>query len=156
MTATLYTGISQLVTPRPGPQRGRAMRELSVLTDAALLVCDGRIRWTGRRSEAPRADHKRDLGGVAVVPGLIDPHTHAVWAGDRLADFEARVEGVSYEEILARGGGIRSTMRATAAASEEELAALARPRLHALRDSGATTIEVKSQAFILTEAKKKG
>ncbi|MPY66421.1 imidazolonepropionase [Deinococcus sp. SDU3-2] len=144
MTDTLYTGISQLVTPRPGPQRGRAMRELTVLEDAALLVSGGLIRWVGRRVEAPATAHERDLGGVAVVPGLVDPHTHAVWAGDRLSDFEARVEGVPYEILLARGGGIRSTMRATAAASRDELVALARPRLQALRDSGATTVEVKS------------
>ena len=144
MTDTLYTGISQLVTPRPGPQRGAAMRELRVIENAALLVRDGQIGWVGPAAEAPRADHEHDLGGVAVVPGLVDPHTHAVWAGDRLADFEARVEGVSYETILARGGGIRSTMRATAAASVAELVALARPRLQALWDSGATTVEVKS------------
>ncbi|SEJ37529.1 imidazolonepropionase [Deinococcus reticulitermitis] len=144
MTDTLYTGISQLVTPRPGPQRGAAMRELKVIENAALLVRDGQIGWVGPAAEAPRADHEHDLGGVAVVPGLVDPHTHAVWAGDRLADFEARVEGVSYETILARGGGIRSTMRATAAASVAELVALARPRLQALWDSGATTVEVKS------------
>lgn len=144
MTDTLYTGISQLVTPHPGPQRGRAMRELTMLEDAALLVSGGLIRWVGRWADAPRAADERDLGGVAVVPGLVDPHTHAVWAGDRLADFEARVEGVPYETILARGGGIRSTMRATAAASRDELVALARPRLQALRESGATTVEVKS------------
>ncbi|MDL2344618.1 imidazolonepropionase [Deinococcus sp. MIMF12] len=144
MTDMLYTGISQLVTPRPGPQRGAAMRELTVLEDAALLVSGGRIRWVGRRADAPASAEERDLGGVAVVPGLVDPHTHAVWAGDRLADFEARVEGVPYETILARGGGIRSTMRATAAATRDGLVALARPRLQALRDSGATTVEVKS------------
>jgi imidazolonepropionase len=79
-----------------------------------------------------------------VVPGLIDPHTHGVWAGDRLADFEVRTSGATYEEILAAGGGIRSTVRATAAASVEELVALAKPRIDALMRSGATTIEVKS------------
>jgi imidazolonepropionase len=141
---TLFTGISELVTPPPGPQRGAAMRDLTVLKDAALLVRDGNIVWVGTERDAPASAHTHDLGGVAVVPGLVDPHTHAVWAGDRLADFEARVEGVPYEAILARGGGIRSTMRATAAASVEELVRLARPRLEALRRSGATTIEVKS------------
>ncbi|EYB69175.1 imidazolonepropionase [Deinococcus phoenicis] len=137
------------MTPPPGPQRGGAMRELTVLEDAALLVRDGVIAWVGPAGEAPRLPNTAglgtvDLGGVAVVPGLTDPHTHAIWAGDRLADFEARVEGVPYEEMLARGGGIRSTMRATAAAGVAELVALARPRLDALARSGATTIEVKS------------
>lgn len=141
---TLFTGISQLVTPRPGPQRAAGMRDLTVIPDSALLVQGGVIAWVGQRAEAPGMVETVDLGGVAVIPGLVDPHTHAVWAGDRLADFEARVQGVPYEEILARGGGIRSSMRATAAATVEELVALARPRLQALRHSGATTIEVKS------------
>ena len=144
MSETLFTGISQLVTPRPGPQRGAAMRELNMTEDAALLVKDGMIAWVGPAAQAPTAPETVDLGGRAVVPGLVDPHTHAVWAGDRLADWEAKLQGATYEEILARGGGIRSTMRATAAADIAELVALARPRLAALRASGATTTEVKS------------
>lgn len=144
MAETLFTGIAQLVTPAPGPQRGAAMRELTRLENAALLVRDGVIAWVGAEKDAPKVSQTHDLGGVAVVPGLTDPHTHAIWAGDRLADFEARLAGVPYEEILARGGGIRSTMRATAAASVGELVHLARPRLEALLRSGAATIEVKS------------
>ncbi|PIH00348.1 imidazolonepropionase [Deinococcus sp. UR1] len=144
MTQTLFTNISQLVTPAPGVQRGAAMRDLTVIPDAAMLVSGGVIRWVGPRADAPGMVQEHDLGGVAVVPGLTDPHTHAVWAGDRLADFEARISGVPYEDILARGGGIRSSMRATGAAGVEELVALARPRLEALRTSGATTVEVKS------------
>lgn len=144
MTETLFTNIGQLVTPAPGVQRGAAMRDLTVIPDAAMLVSGSMIQWVGPRAEAPGTTQEHDLGGVAVVPGLIDPHTHAVWAGDRLADFEARISGVPYEEILARGGGIRSSMRATGAASVEELVTLARPRLEALRASGATTTEVKS------------
>lgn len=144
MSETLFTGITQLATPKVGPQRGAAMRDLHIIQDAALLIQGEVIEWVGPAADAPTAPHTVDLGGVAVVPGLVDPHTHAVWAGDRLADFEARISGVPYEEILARGGGIRSTMRSTAKASVEELVALARPRLHALRSSGATTIEVKS------------
>ena len=82
--------------------------------------------------------------GRAVVPGLVDPHTHAVWAGDRLNDFEARAAGRTYEEILIAGGGIRSTIRATAGSSQEDLVELAIPRINSLIVSGATTIEVKS------------
>lgn len=144
MSETLFTNISQLVTPAPGVQRGAAMRDLTVIPDAAMLVSGGVIRWVGPRTEAPGTAQEHDLEGVAVVPGLTDPHTHAVWAGDRLADFEARVQGVPYEEILARGGGIRSTTRATIARTETELAALTLPRLEALLRSGATTIEIKS------------
>ncbi|MBZ9711697.1 imidazolonepropionase [Deinococcus multiflagellatus] len=144
MSEVLFTNMAQLVTPGAGLQRGAAMRELTVIPDAALLVSGGVIRWVGERAQAPSAAREHDLGGAAVVPGLVDPHTHAVWAGDRLADFEARVQGVPYEDILARGGGIRSSMRATGAVSVEELVRLARPRLQALQASGATTIEVKS------------
>ncbi|MEO5825364.1 MAG: imidazolonepropionase [Gemmatimonadales bacterium] len=142
----LFTGISQLATPRGQfAVRGPAMRELDVIDQAALAVTDGRVAWVGP-ADAWRdtADVITDLGGRAVVPGIVDPHTHAVWAGDRLADFEARCAGVPYEEILALGGGIRRTMRLTASASMEELVAGAERRLRALIRSGATTIEVKS------------
>jgi imidazolonepropionase len=143
---TLITGISQLVTATgSGPKRGRAMRELKVVESAAIVISSGLIVWAGRASEwSGTAETVIDIGGRAVVPGLVDPHTHAVWAGDRLGDFEARTSGLTYEQILAAGGGIRSTIRATAKASRDELVALARPRLNSLIASGATTIEVKS------------
>jgi imidazolonepropionase len=147
MTADLLIiGISQLVTAQGAEaKRGRRMGELSVLKDAVLAVSGGRIDWVGTRNDwVGKAASTVDLGGVAVLPGLIDPHTHAVWAGDRLADFEARTEGATYEQILLAGGGIRSTVRATAAAPMEELVKLAKPRVEALVRSGATTIEVKS------------
>ena len=142
----LMTGISQLVTAEGAEvKRGRAMSELKVVNDAAMAVSGGRIAWVGKASEwSGEAATTVDVGGVAVLPGLIDPHTHAVWAGDRLADFEARSSGATYEEMLAAGGGIRSTVRATAAASKDELVALAKVRIDALVRSGATTIEVKS------------
>jgi imidazolonepropionase len=121
------------------------MRELSITEDAALAIADGLIVWTGRASDWRGHSAKTvDLCGRAVVPALIDPHTHAVWAGDRLADFDARTSGKSYEEILRAGGGIRRSIRATAAATQEELVRLAKPRIAALLRSGAATIEVKS------------
>jgi len=142
----LITGISQLATAEgAGVKRGLAMREVRVIEQAALAVSAGRIVWVGSASQwNGHADATVDVGGRAVVPGLVDPHTHAVWAGDRLGDFEARTAGATYEEILAAGGGIRSTVRATAASSREELVPLAEPRIAALVRSGATTIEVKS------------
>jgi imidazolonepropionase len=145
-TDTLITGISQLVTATgPGPKRGRAIRELKIVEAAAIAISSGVILWTGRASEwSGAAETIVDIGGRAVVPGLVDPHTHTVWAGDRLGDFEARTSGSTYEQILAAGGGIRSTIRATAKASRDELVALARPRINSLIASGATTIEVKS------------
>jgi imidazolonepropionase len=143
---TLIVGISQLVTSEGArPKHGRTMRVLRVVEAAAVGVAGGVIVWTGRESEwRGDAETVVDVGGRAVVPGLVDPHTHAVWAGDRLGDFEARTSGRSYEEILAAGGGIRSTIRATAAASVDDLVDLAVPRLDSLLASGATTIEVKS------------
>ncbi len=151
---TLLTGIAQLVTPPgPGPVHGRAMRELSIIPDAALAVAGGFIRWVGPRTEWTGNESERvDCGGRAVVPALVDPHTHAVWAGDRLPDFEARISGVSYEQILASGGGIRSTVRQTAAASIEELVRLAEPRIEALWRSGAATVEVKSGYGLAVDA----
>lgn len=143
---TLITGISQLVTAvGAGPKHGSAMRELKIVESAAIAISSGNIVWTGRASEwTGNAETIVDASGRAVVPGLIDPHTHAIWAGDRLSDFEARTSGSTYEQILAAGGGIRSTIRATAAASRVELVALATPRIKSLIASGATTIEVKS------------
>ena len=142
----LIRGISQLVTAEgPGPKHGAAMRQLKVIEQAALAIADGTILWVG-----PEADWNGEAATTvdaqhrAVVPGLVDPHTHAVWAGDRLADFEARISGVPYERILASGGGIWSTIRATAASSPDELLALAKPRIDSLLRSGATVIEVKS------------
>jgi imidazolonepropionase len=121
------------------------MSELLLIEDAAVAIADGRFVWVGAVSDwSGDATETVDLSSRAVVPGLVDPHTHAVWAGDRLADFDARTSGRSYEEMLAAGGGIRSTIRATAAATKDDLVALAIPRIVALVASGATVIEVKS------------
>lgn len=142
----LIAGISQLVTAKgPRPKHGAAMRDLEVTENAALAVTKGAIAWTGKLSDwVGRASKTIDIGGRAVTPALIDPHTHAVWAGERLADFDARTSGKCYEEILRAGGGIRSSIRDTAAASQDELVRLAEPRIAALLCSGAGTIEVKS------------
>lgn len=145
----LIRGISQLATATgpmgAEPKRGAAMRDVTVVEWAALAVSDGKVAWVGKASDWDgEAAETVDAGGRAVVPGLVDPHTHAVWAGDRLADFEARAAGATYEAILAGGGGIRSTIRETGMYSAEELSVLAAPRLEALMRSGATTIEVKS------------
>jgi imidazolonepropionase len=151
---TLITGISQLVTAEgAGPKHGQAMRKLKIVEQAAIAISSGFIVWTGKESEwKGETETTVQAGGRAVVPGLIDPHTHAVWAGDRLADFEARMSGSTYEEILAAGGGIRSTIRTTAAASHNDLVALAKPRIDSLIASGATTIEVKSGYGFTPEA----
>lgn len=155
--ARLFVNIAQLVTPtRLGAHRGVEHRQVQVIPDAAIAVQDGHIAWVGARTEwGGTADEVIDLGGRAVVPALTDPHTHAVWAGDRLDDFEARLQGATYEQILARGGGIYHTIHHTAQASLEELVALALPRLKCLIRSGATTIEVKSGYGLTPEAELK-
>jgi imidazolonepropionase len=121
------------------------MSEVQIIQHAAMVIEAGRIVWVGRKDEwSGTADEVIDLGGRAVLSGLIDPHTHAMWGGDRLADFEARCAGATYEQILAAGGGIWHTIRSTACLSCEELAERALPNLEALVRSGATTIEIKS------------
>lgn len=118
-----------------------------LIEDGALGVKDGRIAFAGAAADLPKdvkAKETTDLGGALVTPGLIDCHTHLVYAGDRAAEFEARLLGKSYEEIAKAGGGIISTVRATRAASEDELIEQALPRLDALIAEGATTVEIKS------------
>lgn len=116
------------------------------IENGAVGVIDGRIVRVGRRSELAgyRARKVEALGGAWVTPGLIDCHTHLVFGGNRAGEFEQRLQGASYEEIARAGGGIASTVTATRATSEEELAAQALRRLRALMHGGVTTIEIKS------------
>lgn len=118
----------------------------SIIEDAAMVTAGSLIEWVGPRSQAPTADYTQvhDLQGAWVTPGLIDCHTHTVFGGNRSGEFEQRLEGVSYAEIAAKGGGIASTVRATRAASEDELFSSAEKRLRSLLRDGVTTVEVKS------------
>ncbi|HYM99811.1 MAG TPA: imidazolonepropionase [Aestuariivirgaceae bacterium] len=110
----------------------------------AVLIDNGKILWTGPVSEAPRARRKLDAKSRLITPGLIDCHTHLVYAGNRAHEFEQRLNGLSYSEIAKAGGGIISTVRATRNASENELLGLALPRLDNLMAEGVTTVEIKS------------
>ena len=116
------------------------------LEPAALAARDGRIAWVGPLADAPNfeAAETTDLGGRWVTPGLIDCHTHLVYAGDRAGEFEQRLMGASYREIAEAGGGSVSTVRATREASEDELVGQSRRRLDALLAEGVTTVEIKS------------
>lgn len=118
----------------------------SIIEDAAIVTNAGLIEWIGSKAELPGVDAERvvDLGGAWVTPGLIDCHTHTVFGGNRSGEFEQRLQGVSYAEIAAQGGGIASTVRATRAASEDALLASARQRVQALLRDGVTTLEIKS------------
>lgn len=118
----------------------------SIIEDAAMVTAGQFIEWIGPRNEVPTADYAQvhDLRGAWVTPGLIDCHTHTVFGGNRSGEFEQRLEGVSYADIAAQGGGIASTVRATRAASEDELFESAHKRLRSLLRDGVTTVEIKS------------
>ncbi|GAB4477139.1 MAG: imidazolonepropionase [Anaerolineae bacterium] len=130
-----------------GPQRGSSLGTLGLITDGAVAIRDGLIVEVGTTA-AIRAHFSAqatiDAAGRAVVPGFVDPHTHLIYAGDRAAEFEMRIAGVSYMDIMAAGGGINSTVRATRAAGLEELIAGAHRRLDAMLALGTTTAEVKT------------
>jgi imidazolonepropionase len=119
------------------------------IEDGALLVDGGTLRWVGRDQDLPAdlvgpGTHEHDLQGAVVTPGLIDCHTHLVYGGHRAAEFEQRLQGASYEQIARAGGGIRSTVAATRAASEATLLRDATARARCLIAEGVTTIEIKS------------
>jgi imidazolonepropionase len=120
-------------------------RGWGLIDDGALLVGDdGLLHWVGPSAEAPPADEVVELHGALVTPGLVDCHTHLVYGGNRAQEFEQRLHGASYADIARAGGGIRSTVAATRAASEAELLASATRRAQALMREGVTTLEVKS------------
>ena len=123
---------------------GEVFTDGAPMTDTAVGVRDGLIAYLGPPSAAPAAGETVDLAGALLTPGLVDPHTHLVFAGDRAGEYAERSAGTSYLEIARRGGGIARTMHATRAASVETLIALARPRLDQLLQCGVTTAEVKS------------
>lgn len=129
----LITNIGELVT-NSGDEPGFA-----ALADAALVIEDGRVAWTGPANRSPAADERFDAGGRAVLPGFVDSHAHLVFAGERGAEFAARMAGQPYS-----AGGIRSTVAATRAASNEELAANLRRLAHEMLAQGITTFECKS------------
>ena len=117
------------------------------IPEAALGIIGERIVWLGSMRELPRDAHAArvlDAGARWITPGLVDCHTHLVYAGNRAHEFEQRLAGVTYAQITRAGGGIHATVRATRAASEDELVAVSRPRLAALAAEGVTTIEIKS------------
>jgi imidazolonepropionase len=142
--------VAQLVgVTSPGElhKTGDQMSDPGIISDGAVIIEGERIEWLGSTAELPGLPSGAeviDLFGKVVVPGFVDSHTHLVFAGDRLDEWEQRLRGASYQEIAAAGGGIMSTVRAVRRSGREELKALARPRLHRLLSFGVTTVEVKS------------
>jgi imidazolonepropionase len=145
---------ARIATLAPG-----APQPYGLIDDGALAVQDGRIAWVGPRGDLPAEWHKEsiehDAQGALITPGLIDCHTHLVYGGDRAAEFEARLNGASYEDIARAGGGIVSTVRATRAAGEADLLAQSRRRLRALLAEGVTTVEIKSGYGLSLDAEAK-
>jgi len=126
-----------------------------LLHDAALAIKDGRIAWIGARSDAPPAAHEHDCGGAWLTPGLIDCHTHIVHGGNRSDEWEARLNGATYEDIARQGGGIMATVRATRALDIDALVAASLPRVKALLAEGVTTLEIKSGYGLALDAEER-
>ena len=145
----LVRDLRQLATPAgsAAPLRGAALDEIDVVEDAYVLCIDGRVAEVGRMRDlgpVEGAVDEVDGRGLAAIPGLVDCHTHACFAGDRVEEFSLRAAGASYEELHAAGGGILSTVRATRAASEDDLREAVRRHGSWMLRSGTTTFEAKS------------
>jgi len=134
VTTTLITNIGELVTNDPG-----ADDLLGVVADAAVVIEGSAVAWVGRAVDAPDADERVDVGGRAVLPGFVDSHSHLVFAGDRAEEFAARMAGESYA-----AGGIRTTVAATRAATDEQLTSHVGRLVAEMRAQGTTTVEIKS------------
>ena len=143
----LLHSATQLLTLAGGPQRGRELGRLGIIEDGAVLIREEKIVAVGSTVELRAAyphEPTLDAAGCVVMPGFVDPHTHLIWAGDRAREFEMRLEGAKYLDILAAGGGILATVRATRSASIETLLSQTRPRLFRMFAHGTTTVEAKT------------
>lgn len=148
----LVHNVGELITLGPnngngGPRRGSAMRELGVIRKGAVAILDGRIAAIGSEREVRGgvdAEEELDAGGRSVIPGFVDPHTHLPWAGHRAAEFEMRLAGATYMEIMAAGGGIVRTVNDTRNASLDQLVRETRARLDRMLVHGTTTAEAKT------------
>jgi imidazolonepropionase len=149
-SSLLITGASQLLTVRGrAPRRGKALSNLGILKDGALLVRDGVIAAVGARSKVEalpeaRAAEKIDVGGRVVLPGFVDSHTHLIHAASRAEEYELKIAGSSYEEIARRGGGILNSVKKLRAATTEALKKRAGAALREFAAYGTTTLEAKS------------
>ncbi|NJN79012.1 MAG: imidazolonepropionase [Anaerolineales bacterium] len=143
----LIHSASQLLTLSGGPQRGQSLGTLNIVENGAVVIRDEKIIALGKTDELKNAypdEPTFDAGGCVMMPGFVDPHTHIIWAGDRADEFELKMSGTPYLDILAAGGGILSTVKATRTASIETLMAQTRPRLMRMFRNGTTTVEAKT------------
>ncbi len=145
--AVLHCGELLTVAAPDGPKRGGALAEVGLIQNGAVGILQGRIAWAGTQKEyrkGHRAKREIDAEGRVVMPGFVDPHTHAVFAGSREGEWAQKIQGVPYLEILKRGGGILSTVDATRAASPKALYETAAGYLKKMLSNGTTTVEIKS------------
>ena len=146
----LVENAAQLLTLSPSPRAGDAEGKLGVIPDGTLAAKDGRLVWAGPAGEAAKqvslsSNAKEvDASGKVVLPGFIDSHTHLIFAGTREKEFELRLQGASYQEIAAKGGGIKSTVEKTRRASREELVQIGKKHLDSMLSLGTTTVEAKT------------
>jgi imidazolonepropionase len=150
----LVHSASQLLTISGPPQRGGELGRLGIIPNGAVLIHDGIIAAVGKTAELRQAypdEESIDTKGHVVMPGFVDPHTHLLWVGDRAAEFEMRLEGHTYLEILAAGGGILSTVTQTRQASIQYMMEETRPRLQEMLAQGTTTAEAKTGYGLQTE-----
>ncbi|WKZ41044.1 MAG: imidazolonepropionase [Anaerolineales bacterium] len=143
----LIHSASQVLTLAGGPQRGNALGTLGIIENGAVVLRDEKIVAVGTTDELKNAypdEPTLDANRCVLMPGFVDPHTHVIWAGDRADEFEMKMAGTPYLDILAAGGGILSTVRATRTASMETLMAQTRPRLLRMFRNGTTTVEAKT------------
>jgi imidazolonepropionase len=151
----LVHSASQVLTLAGGPQRGMQLGRLGLVEGGAVAIGEEHVLAVGPTAELRaryQARREVDAAGGAVLPGFVDPHTHLIWMGDRAGEFELRIAGATYMEILAAGGGILSTVQLTRAASVDDLKAAARPRLQRMLAHGTTTAEAKTGYGLETEA----
>lgn len=137
------------------PRRGKEQGELSVIPNGELLIKESLIAAVGAKVEAPSDIPVLDAGGRVVMPGFVDCHTHACWAGDRIGEWLMKLNGVPYPEILKKGGGMPATVAAVRDATQKQLAANLRDRLALMLRDGTTTVEVKSGYGLTTESELK-
>ncbi|MCF0220303.1 MAG: imidazolonepropionase [Muribaculaceae bacterium] len=159
MSRSLIIKNAHLVTPLGNSARhGAEMKQLHTVEDAVIAVRDGRIAYVGtslQEAEQAAGEHQViDAKGCAVLPGFVDSHTHLTFGGSRPDEFEMRLRGASYMDIMRAGGGIQSTVNATRSATAAELAAKARPVIESMADMGVTTLEGKSGYGLCVEAER--
>jgi imidazolonepropionase len=151
MTSLFIRNARVVTLEAPGPRRGKSLGALGIMANADVFIRRGQIAEIGTDLRIPHGVAQLNAAGRILMPAFVDCHTHLCWAGDRLDEWERKLRGATYLELLAEGGGIMSTVRAVRAASQDDLAAILGDRLDLALRAGTTTIEIKSGYGLSTE-----